>query len=88
MSKTKSTVSKALAKNIRRNFVERLIEWALMLSGLIAILITFGIVFILVTESIPFFEAVSIKEFLTSTIWTPNAAVLKEMVQSVLYTLI
>ena len=72
MSNTKPTISKALKKNIRRNFVERLIEWALMLSGLIAILITFGIVYILVSESIPFFEAVSIKEFLTSTIWTPN----------------
>lgn len=72
MAKKNPKISRALAKNIRRNFVERLIEIALMLSGLIAVLITFGIVFILVTESIPFFEAVSLKEFLTSTVWTPN----------------
>lgn len=72
MSNAKPTISKALKKNIRRNFVERLIEWALMFSGLIAILVTFGIVYILVSESIPFFDSVSLKEFLTSTIWTPN----------------
>jgi phosphate transport system permease protein len=72
MAKKNPKISSALAKNIRRNFVERLIEIALMLSGLIAVLITFGIVFILVTESFPFFEAVSLKEFLTSTVWTPN----------------
>jgi len=72
MAKKNPKISRALAKNISRNFVERLIEIALMLSGLIAVLITFGIVFILVTESLPFFEAVSLKEFLTSTVWTPN----------------
>lgn len=72
MAKKNPNISSALAKNIRRNFVERLIEIALMLSGLIAVLITFGIVFILVTESFSFFEAVSLKEFLTSTVWTPN----------------
>ena len=72
MAKKTPKISRALAKNIRRNFVERLIEIALMLSGLIAVLITFGIVFILITESLPFFEAVSLKEFLTSTVWTPN----------------
>ena len=72
MAKNNPNISPALAKNIRRNFVERLIEIALMLSGLVAILITFGIVFILVTESFPFFEEVSLKEFLTSTVWTPN----------------
>ena len=71
-SKAKPNISPALAKNIRRNFLERIIELILMFSGLIAILITFGIVYILVSESIPFFEAVTFKEFLTSTVWTPN----------------
>ena len=72
MVKKKSNISPALAKNIRRNFLERIIELVLMFSGLIAVLITFGIVYILVSESIPFFEAVTFKEFLTSTVWTPN----------------
>jgi len=71
-SKAKPNISPTLAKNIRRNFLERIIELILMFSGLIAILITFGIVYILVSESIPFFEAVTFKEFLTSTVWTPN----------------
>ena len=71
-SNAKTNVSPALAKNIRRNFLERIIELVLMFSGLIAVLITFGIVYILVSESIPFFEAVTFKEFLTSTVWTPN----------------
>lgn len=71
-SNAKPNISPALAKNIRRNFLERIIELILMFSGLIAILITFGIVYILVSESIPFFEAVTFKEFLTSTVWTPN----------------
>lgn len=72
MVKKKPKVSPALAKNIRRNFLERIIELVLMFSGLIAVLITFGIVYILISESIPFFEAVTFKEFLTSTVWTPN----------------
>ena len=72
MVNKKSNISPALAKNIRRTFLERIIELALMFSGLIAALITFGIVYILVSESIPFFEAVTFKEFLTSTVWTPN----------------
>ena len=67
----KKIISPGLKKNIRRNFLERLIELSLMLSGLAAVLITFGIVYILVTESLPFFDAVSLKEFLTSTVWTP-----------------
>lgn len=72
MVKKKPKISPALAKNIRRNFLERIIELVLMFSGLIAVLITFGIVYILISESIPFFEAVTFKEFLTSTVWTPN----------------
>jgi phosphate transport system permease protein len=71
-SNAKPNISPALAKNIRRNFLERIIELVLMFSGLIAIIITFGIVYILISESIPFFEAVTFKEFLTSTVWTPN----------------
>jgi phosphate transport system permease protein len=72
MVKKKPKISPALAKNIRRNFLERVIELVLMFSGLIAVLITFGIVYILISESIPFFETVTFKEFLTSTVWTPN----------------
>ena len=50
-------------------------EWAieslLFLAALSSVGITAGIVVILVTESIPFFETVSIREFLTDPLWTP-----------------
>jgi|TARA_B110000240_G_scaffold121367_1_gene135612 phosphate transport system permease protein len=68
-------ISPRLAKNFRRNFVERLIEFGLLCSGIVAIFITLAIVYVLVSEAIPFFEYVSIKEFLTDTVWTPNYSI-------------
>jgi phosphate transport system permease protein len=64
-------ISKSLAKNIQRNFIERVIEIILMLSALTAVLITGGIVYILVTEASGFFNEVSVYEFLTSRQWSP-----------------
>tara|TARA_B110000902_G_C14230343_1_gene558607 strand:+ start:89 stop:1015 length:927 start_codon:yes stop_codon:yes gene_type:complete len=68
-------ISPRLAKNFRRNLVERLIEFGLLCSGIVAIFITLAIVYVLVSEAIPFFEYVSIKEFLTDTVWTPNYSI-------------
>lgn len=64
-------ISKRLAKNIKRNFVERVIEITLMFAALAATFITIGIVYVLVTEASGFFEEVSIIEFLTSRQWSP-----------------
>jgi phosphate transport system permease protein len=64
-------ISKRLAKNIKRNFLERVIEIILMCSALAATFITLGIVYILVTEASGFFKEVSIVEFLTSRQWSP-----------------
>lgn len=50
---------------------DHLIEAGLLLAGLVAVFTTIAIVVILVTESLPFFEHVSVKEFLTDTMWTP-----------------
>lgn len=50
---------------------DRMIELVLLSAGLVAVLTTVAIVFILVYESAAFFEHVSIKEFLTGTMWTP-----------------
>ena len=66
-----SPISKRLAKNIKRNFVERVIEIILMFAALAATFITIGIVYILVTEASGFFKEVSIIEFLTSRQWSP-----------------
>ncbi|CAM8451336.1 PstC ABC-type phosphate transport system, permease component [Candidatus Methylopumilus universalis] len=64
-------ISKRLAKNIKRNFLERVIEIILMFAALAATFITLGIVYILVTEASGFFKDVSIVEFLTSKQWSP-----------------
>lgn len=64
-------ISARLAKNLRRNFTERVIEFILMLAALSAVATTISIVAILLYESLSFFRHVSIVEFLTDTQWTP-----------------
>lgn len=59
-----------LTRRIRR-LKERGIEFFLFLCASSSIFITLGIVYILVSESIPFFEKVSLKDFLTDREWTP-----------------
>jgi phosphate transport system permease protein len=54
-----------------RKVRDRIIETLLLASGLVAVFTTLAIVVILVTESAAFFEHVSIKDFLTDTMWTP-----------------
>lgn len=54
-----------------RRFKERIIESILFLAAASSVLVTVGIVGILVTESLPFFQHVSLIEFLTDTQWTP-----------------
>jgi phosphate transport system permease protein len=50
---------------------DRIVELVLLAAGLVAVFTTIAIVVILVYESSAFFEHVSIKEFLTDTMWTP-----------------
>lgn len=54
-----------------RRLKERIIEGILFLAAASSVFVTVGIVAILVTESLPFFEKVTLKEFLTDTEWTP-----------------
>jgi len=70
-----SEVSPRLAKNLRRNLLERFIEFGLLCSGIFAIFITLAIIYILVSEAIPFFQHVSLYDFLTDTVWTPNYSI-------------
>ncbi len=65
------TISPRLAKNVRRNFTERVIEFILMLAALSAVATTFAIVAILLYESLGFFKTVSVWEFFTAKEWTP-----------------
>ncbi|MEY3862404.1 MAG: hypothetical protein RIR60_770 [Pseudomonadota bacterium] len=68
---TELSISPRLAKNIRRNIKERVIEFILMMAALSAVFTTFAIVAILLYESLGFFETVSLVEFFTGTEWTP-----------------
>jgi phosphate transport system permease protein len=54
-----------------RKLRDRVIEAGLLASGLVAVFVTISIVVILVTESLPFFQHVSLREFFTDTMWTP-----------------
>jgi phosphate transport system permease protein len=54
-----------------RKVRDRIIELMLLAAGLVAVFTTVAIVFILFYESASFFEHVSIRDFLTDTMWTP-----------------
>ena len=76
MTKLENTeVSPRLAKNLRRNLLEIFIEFGLLCSGIFAIFITLAIIYVLVSEAIPFFQHVSLYDFLTDTVWTPNYSI-------------
>lgn len=66
-----TTISARLAHNPMRNFSERVIEALLFAAAAVSVLTTIGIVYVLVSESIQFFHAVSFRDFLTDTQWTP-----------------
>lgn len=54
-----------------RKLRDRVIESLLLGAALVAVFTTLAIVFVLVRESLPFFEHVSLRDFLTDTMWTP-----------------
>lgn len=54
-----------------RKLKEKFIELFLFLSAFLSVVVTFAIVWILVSESIPFFSTVALKDFLFDTQWTP-----------------
>lgn len=60
-----------LRHSYKRHLKEKFIELLLLLAAFFSVLITFSIVFMLVKESVIFFQQVSIWEFLTDTQWTP-----------------
>ncbi len=63
--------SQRLAQRRARMLKERAIEAVLFLAALVSVFTTIGIVYILVKESVVFFQNVSIVRFLTETQWTP-----------------
>jgi phosphate transport system permease protein len=60
-----------LARRRSRVIRERVIETILFLAALVSVFTTVGIVYVLVKESVVFFQHVSLIKFLTDTQWTP-----------------
>jgi phosphate transport system permease protein len=66
-----TVVSERLHRRASRHMKERVIEAILFLSALFSVFVTLGIVWVLLSESIVFFQHVSVWDFLTDTQWTP-----------------
>ena len=67
-----SPIAGAKSAQLRyRQARDRVVETVLFACGLVAVFTTVAIVFILVKESIAFFDHVTLWEFLTGTTWTP-----------------
>jgi len=64
-------MSARLAYRRSRILREKLIELALLLAALVSVFTTAGIVYVLVKESVVFFQQVPLWDFLTDTQWTP-----------------
>lgn len=60
-----------LTHKFSRNIKERVIEFILFLAAFSSVATTLGIVYVLVSESVVFFQHVPIWTFLTDTQWTP-----------------
>ncbi|MET0657802.1 MAG: phosphate ABC transporter permease subunit PstC [Steroidobacteraceae bacterium] len=72
MNQTATYTSSSFQAGLRyRKLRDRVIELLLLASGLVAVFTTLAIVAILLYESSTFFAHVSIKDFLTDTMWTP-----------------
>ncbi len=72
MTQGKTQMSQGAFASLRyRKTRDRIIEFILLLAGLVAVFTTVAIVFVLFYESSFFFEHVSIKDFITDTMWTP-----------------
>ncbi|HZR03244.1 MAG TPA: phosphate ABC transporter permease subunit PstC [Burkholderiales bacterium] len=70
-SVTDTVISHRLSRRKTRHLRERVIEFVLFSAAAFSVLITLGIVYVLVSESIQFFQHVSIWDFLTDRQWTP-----------------
>lgn len=55
----------------RRRLIDRAVRVVLFLAAALSVLVTAGIIYVLLSESIRFFAQVSLWDFLTDTQWTP-----------------
>ncbi|MEW5882175.1 MAG: phosphate ABC transporter permease subunit PstC [Pseudomonadota bacterium] len=67
----KGPTSARLAQRRRRILIEKSVEMLLFAAASLSVFVTIGIVYVLVKESVVFFQHVPLKDFLTDTQWTP-----------------
>jgi phosphate transport system permease protein len=65
------STSARLAQRRSRIVMEKAIELVLFAAASVSVFVTVGIVYVLVSESVSFFQHVPIVDFLTDTQWTP-----------------
>ena len=75
MSLARNSVGPALGQGTpgawKKNISERAIALVLLLSTVLSILVTAGIIFVLLFEALKFFGEISFWEFISGTRWTP-----------------
>ncbi|MFW6035176.1 MAG: phosphate ABC transporter permease subunit PstC [Halothermotrichaceae bacterium] len=83
-----------LAKNSSYSTLKgRIIKYFFMINGLFVIAILAGIFYLLLTESLPSFTEISLKEFFTTAIWRPtgyqaqNFGILSLVVSTIMVTI-
>lgn len=74
--------SKISATYRARNWVETVIRYLLLACSMVAIITTLGIVLSVLFESIQFFKAVSVWDFMFGTTWSPQTAIRADQVGS------
>ena len=55
-----------------RGVSEGIVKWACFVCALVSIVTTIGIITVLISQSIPFFKAVSPVDFFSGTVWSPT----------------
>ena len=76
------TLTRIRAQQRARNAVEGIIRFFLIVCSSIAILTTIGIVLSVLFESLRFFQAVPVREFLLGLEWSPQTAIRSDQVGS------
>jgi phosphate transport system permease protein len=69
--RTAGTLAEFARLQAQRKRRERAIEYALLAAAFVSVLTTLGIVYVLVSESLAFFQHVPLWSFLTDSQWTP-----------------
>ncbi|MDR3689832.1 MAG: phosphate ABC transporter permease subunit PstC [Fimbriimonas sp.] len=57
---------------VGRYLSEGIVRWFCFVCALISVLTTFGILYVLISQSIPFFRNVSPVDFFTGSVWSPT----------------